>query len=75
MARIQLLMEERPKYAATEKNTNETKNEEILFMEFIVRLIELLFLIFFTSYIFCVAWIIICKTVEDFWFDIDYANI
>ena len=59
-------MEERPKYAATEKNVNITKNEEILFMEFIVRLLELLFLIFFTSYIFCIAWVIICKSVEDF---------
>ena len=39
-----------------------------------MRLLELLFLIFFTSYIFCLAWIVLCKSIEDFWYDVEYTD-
>ena len=35
---------------------------------------ELLFLIFFTSYIFCLAWIVLRKSIEDFWYDVEYLD-
>ena len=44
-----------------------TKNETILFTSFAVKLAELVCLIFAVSYVFCILWIIICQSVEDFY--------
>lgn len=65
MARIQKVIEEDP-ILANDKNLNTTKNDVIMFYSFLVKLIELIVIIFSTCYLFCILWIIICEAVEDF---------
>ena len=52
---------------------NQTKNEWILFISFLVKLIELITLIFTFSYFFSCLWIILCEFVEDFVLDTDFV--
>ena len=47
------------------------KNKIILFISFLVKLLELIILIFSFSYFFCCLWIILCEFVEDFVMDME----
>ena len=59
---------------ANEKLIDITQNEKLLFIMFAVKLIELIILIFISSYMFTCIWIIICEWMEDFVFDTQYIN-
>jgi len=60
--------------AANDKTLDRTKNEQVLFISFFVRLLELIVLIFLCSYLFCFFWIIMCEAYEDFWLNAHYRD-
>jgi hypothetical protein len=43
-----------------------TKNDYIMFISFTVKLIELVSMIFTSSYFFLIIWILLCEGIEDF---------
>ena len=45
---------------------NVTKNDYLMFISFVVKLIELVSLIFITSYFFLIIWVLLCEGIEDF---------
>ena len=51
-----------------------TKNETILLISFLVKLLELITFIFSFSYFFTCLWIILCEFVEDFILDLEFEN-
>ena len=53
---------------------NLTKNDRILLISFLVKLLELMTLIFSICYFFTCFWIILCEFVEDFVLDTDFGN-
>ena len=59
---------------ANEKLIDITQNEKLLFIMFAVKLIELIILIFISSYMFTCIWIIICEAMEDFVYDTQYVD-
>ena len=52
-----------------------TKNETILFISFLVKLFELITLIFTFAYFFASLWIILCEFVEDFILNIEFSDV
>jgi hypothetical protein len=73
MASIQRMIENDP-----EKGNNNledlTKNETILLISFLVKLLELITFIFSFSYFFTCLWIILCEFVEDFILDLEFES-
>lgn len=56
---------------ANNKVLNLTQIETILFIQFVLKLLELIFLIFSMSFLFCILWLILCGIEEDFIYDTD----
>lgn len=54
---------------ANDTLNNITKNDYIMFISFIVKLFELVSLIFGTSYFFLIIWVLLCEGIEDFILD------
>jgi len=50
---------------SNDKDQDLTKNDSIMFIAFLVKLTELVSLIFTVSYLFALLWIILCEIVED----------
>ena len=53
---------------------NQTRNDDIMFISFLVKLTELIVIIFTTCYIFCVCWMILCEFIEDYILDTNFAK-
>ena len=71
MAYIRNIIANQPILAnATEMNV--TKNDYLMFISFVVKLIELVSLIFITSYFFLIIWVLLCEGIEDF--ILEYEN-
>ena len=51
---------------ANDTHSDNTKNDLIMFISFFVKLIELVTLIFITSYFFLILWVLLCEAIEDF---------
>ena len=60
---------------ANETLKDVTKNDHIMFISFIVKLIELVTLIFITSYFFLIIWVLLCEGIEDFIFKRDKDSV
>lgn len=68
------MIEDYPELANNDLKDN-TKNEYILVISFIIRIIEQIILVFSLSYMFTMSWIILCEFVEDFFLDLVYKDL
>jgi len=73
MASIQRMIENDPE-KANNNLEDLTKNETILLISFLVKLLELITFIFSFSYFFTCLWVILCEFVEDFILDLEFEN-
>ena len=73
MARIKKIIESDP-VMANNTTINQTRNDDVMFISFLVKLIELVVVIFTTCYVFCVFWMILCEFIEDYVLDVEFAK-
>lgn len=73
MTYIQTIIDYQP-LKANSKLENNTKNDWIMFISFFVKLIELVTLIFTTSYFFLIIWVLLCEFIEDFILNDNFAS-
>ena len=74
MGRIRKIIETDPKMA-NNTTINQTRNDEIMFISFLVKLIEMIVIIFTTCYVFCVCWMILCEFIEDYVLDVNFDDV